>query len=278
MLTEQELDRFISFITERTGIIPLETHRRSIGKFVDKCLENIESFAPQDKYMELLLSDESELAALVNSSTVNETYFFREKQQFTVLRDSILPQWKLQNIGRPIRLWSEDEHTGEEAYSLVLLAKSLGLNPDMTVSDIDTSVLKRCNHGEFGKHSIRLHDGTEFRYLLDPYIQQDETVVFPKEITSLLKIKQINLAKMHLPENAILLPKNQDIIFIRNVFIYFSQEMREQILQVLTEKCLAPNGYLFVSMSETATLDETITPSNLEKLNDGFVYYFKKKA
>ena len=74
------------------------------------------------------------------------------------------------------------------------------------------------------------------------------------------------------------LPKNQNIIFIRNVFIYFSIELRKKILKTIADNCLAENGYLFVSMNEIAQLDSSIVPKSLEKLSDGNVFYFHKMS
>ena len=61
-------------------------------------------------------------------------------------------------------------------------------------------------------------------------------------------------------------------------YIYFSIELRKRILQIITEKCLAEDGYLFVSMNEIAQLDSSVVPESLEKISDGSVFYFHKKS
>ena len=90
--------------------------------------------------------------------------------------------------------------------------------------------------------------------------------------------KQLNLAELSSPLNSSQLPLNQNIIFIRNVFIYFSMELREIILRTIADKCLAEDGYLFVSMNEIAQLDQSIVPECLERVSDGNIFYFHKKA
>ena len=75
-----------------------------------------------------------------------------------------------------------------------------------------------------------------------------------------------------------LLPKNQNIVFLRNVFIYFSQNLRLKILNSIAEKCLADGGVLFVSMNETAQINFNEISPLLEKVMDGSIFYFKKKS
>ena len=87
-----------------------------------------------------------------------------------------------------------------------------------------------------------------------------------------------NLVELDSVLNTSLLPRNQNLIFIRNVFIYFSLDLRKMILKNIAEKFLAEDGYLFVSMSEIAQLDSTVVPDCLEKVSDGSIFYFHKKT
>ena len=98
------------------------------------------------------------------------------------------------------------------------------------------------------------------------------------DVKKVIHTKRINLSKLDGPYTSAILPKNQNIIFLRNVFIYFSQDLRKRILQTITEKCLAEDGLIFVSMSEVAQIDSTILPSSLEKVSEGSVFYFHKKS
>ena len=274
-ITQDEFEGFLSILRTRTGIIPRASHRDGIKSFIERRIS--EKHTSVLGYKNEILSDEGLFTELVNESTVNETYFFREEKQFIFLRDKIFPQWKLMFGPGRIKIWSAACSYGEEAYSLALLAKSCGLNCSITASDINSIVLDHCRKGVFLDSSIRSVDGIAFQNLIAPYKTDDRMIVFSDEIKDFITTKKINLSVIDSPSATLLLPKKQNIIFLRNVFIYFNQELRAKVLRILAENCLAGDGILFVSMSEIAQLDSDIVPPCLEKVVDGSVFYFHKR-
>ena len=275
-LTDDILDSFVSILTTITGIIPRASHRDGIKYFIEKKV--YENHYSIEDYRKLLFTDKNLIAEFVNECTVNETYFFREEKQFTLLKNSIFPNWKIKNPGKKINIWSAACSYGEEAYSLAVMALTCGLTPNVTASDINSEVIEHCKSGVFLSTSLRSVDGLSYQKLILPYQREDRKIAFPKEIKDNISTIQINLAELDEPKNILILPKNQNIIFIRNVFIYFSIELRKKILQIIADQCLAEDGYLFVSMNEIAQLDSSIVPKSLEKISDGNVFYFHKKV
>lgn len=276
ILTEDILNLFISVLTTLTGIVPRASHRDGIKYFIEKKLsENKYSI---DEYRKLLFTDKELMSEFVNECTVNETYFFREEKQFSLLKNTIFPNWKNKALGKEINIWSAACSYGEEAYSLAVMALTCGLNPKVTASDINSEVIEHCRSGVFLSTSLRSVDGVSYQQLVVPYQREDRKIAFPEDIKRHITTLQINLTELDSPKNTLILPRNQNIIFIRNVFIYFSLELRKQILQTIADKCLAEDGYLFVSMSEIAQLDFSIVPKCLEKISDGSVFYFHKKV
>jgi len=274
-LTEDILDSFISILTTITGIIPRASHRDGIKYFIEKKIsENNYSI---EEYRKLLFTDKNLISEFVNECTVNETYFFREEKQFALLKSKIFSQWRFNSPGKEIKMWSAACSYGEEAYSLVVLALTCGLNPLVTASDINSEVLEHCKSGVFLSTSLRTVDGASYQNLVKPYQREDRKIAFPENIKKHITTMQMNLTELDSPSNLQNLPKNQNLIFIRNVFIYFSIELRKQILKIITDNCLAEDGYLFVSMNEIGQLDSSIVPKSLEKLSDGNVFYFHKK-
>ena len=270
-MDEESFEKIIDLITQKIGIIPRESHKTGIKNFLDKRIVELKEREGEDfDYYEFLTNDTDEMMNLINSATVNETYFFREEAQFDLLKAKILPYIKSKTI-MPIRIWSAASSSGEEIYSLLLLAISMGVRTNCTASDINTKVLDVCRNGQYKKNAVRTVDGAKYKELLDPYMQDDGTFVLPKEVRDKVTLKQINLSKMTD------LPKNQDIVFLRNVFIYFSQDMKKQILQRIADEAMAPDAYLFLSMNEVASIDSSIIPKNLEKVSDGKIFYFHKK-
>ncbi|MBO4438070.1 MAG: hypothetical protein J5798_01850 [Spirochaetaceae bacterium] len=274
-LTQEELDSLIALLTQRTGIIPRSSHLEGIKNYIEKKLTEKGLSVPE--YKTKLFVDGGLFSELINESTVNETYFFREEKQFILLRDRILPMWKATAGSMPVKIWSAACSYGEEAYSLALLAKSCGVNAMITASDINSQVLEHCRAGVFKDSSIRSVDGSSFKNLLMPY-QKEGKIQFGSEIRNCITTREINLSKIDEMQTEALLPKNQNIVFLRNVFIYFSQNLRLKILNSIAEKCLADGGVLFVSMNETAQINFNEISPLLEKVMDGSIFYFKKKS
>lgn len=275
-LTEEELTYFVSLLTERTGIVPRASHIEGIRNFLENYL--CQNKLSVQQYKDALLYDKALMEHFINECTVNETYFFREEKQFMFLKDKIFPKWRSKIPSGEIKMWSAACSYGEEAYSFAILAKTLGLKPIITATDINSEVLEHCKAGLFLGTSLRAVDGVAFQNLVLPFRRSDGRVEFSDEIKSCVNTMQMNLAEIDSPFTDMYLPRNQNIIFIRNVFIYFTPEMRARILRTIAQKCLADDGLLFVSMSETAQIDSTILPPSLEKQMDGSVFYFHKKA
>ena len=269
-MEDKDFAKIIELITQRTGIIPRDSHITGIKNFIEKRLKELEK-SDHENYYNLLCSSSEEMISLINSATVNETYFFREEAQFKLLKEKVFPEIRMKAPGKPIKIWSAASSSGEEIYSLLLLADSLNLKTECLASDINTKVLETCANGCYKKNAIRTVDGAAFHDLLLPYKQSDGSFIFPEKLCDRVTRKQINLSKLTD------FPKNQDIIFIRNVFIYFSNEMKKQVLTYIAEQSLAPGGYLFVSMNEVATVDAMLLPPTLEKIADEKIFYFRNK-
>ena len=270
-MDDKEFTDIISLISKQTGIIPGESHKNGIKNFIDKRKKEI-NLNGLDYYNYVFFNKE-EMDVLLNHATVNETYFFREEAQFQLLKTKILPELNAKLGLNPLRIWSAAASSGEEIYSLYLLANSLGIRTECIATDINTSVLEKGAEGKYKQNSVKAVDGVKFHYLLSPYINIEKEVTFPKEITSKIERYQINLSKADA-----LFPRNINLIFIRNVFVYFTFEMRKSILKKITDETLAPDGYLFLSTNEIATIDSSILPKNLEKCSEGNVFYFHKKG
>ena len=269
-MDDKEFTDIISLISKVTGIIPRESHKSGIKNFIEKRKKEINLNGLD--YYNYVYMNKQEMDLLLNNATVNETYFFREESQFLFLKNKVLPELHAKLALNPLRIWSAAASSGEEIYSLYLLASSLGIKTECIATDINTSVLEKCAGGEYKANSVKAVDGVKFHYLLAPYMK-DKQVSLPQEIRNKIERRQINLSKADS-----IFPKNIHIVFIRNVFVYFTVEMRRAILQKIVDECLAPDGYIFLSMNEIATIDYTILPKGLEKCSDGNVFYFHKKG
>ncbi len=270
-MDDKEFTDIISLITKQTGIIPRESHKSGIRNFIDKRKKEIKLNGLD--YYNYVCLNKKEMDILLNHATVNETYFFREESQFLFLQNKVLPELHAKLGMNPLRIWSAAASSGEEIYSLYLLASSMGIKTECIATDLNTTVLEKGTEGKYKQNSIKAVDGVKFHYLLSPYMNSEKEVSIPEDITSKIDRRQINLTKKDS-----IFPRNIHLVFIRNVFVYFTVEMRQEILQKIVTDSLAPGGYIFLSINEIATIDTSILPKGLEKCSDGNVFYFHKKG
>jgi len=208
------------------------------------------------------------LDEVINLVTVNETYFFREQRQFDFLATQLFPAFS----GKKINIWSGASSTGEEAISLLALANSCNVNATVYATDIDDTVIEHIKNGVYSGFSFR-EDGKKYHGLLEKYYSKnDRSYVFDKDFISRIKISKFNL----ISGEVFPFSEKMDLIFLRNVFIYFDKETRKKVCQKINSQ-LKEGGHLFFSMNEVGCLDTSIIPTQLHKVNFGEVYFFEKE-
>jgi len=212
------------------------------------------------QYYDLVMSNQQpgELQMLVDILTTNETYFFREPKHFEYLVENVLKSWR----GGKFRIWSAASSSGEEAYSLaMLLAESLSHRAwEVLGSDLSTKVLTKAKNGVYLMDRIELLDEKLLKkYCLKGVRSQVGTFRVNEKLRKHTHFGQVNLMKTIPPKLG-----KFDVIFLRNVLIYFDQETKKQVVERVITK-LKPGGLFFISHSETlhrvTDMLETIKPS-----------------
>jgi chemotaxis protein methyltransferase CheR len=196
--------------------------------------------------------------AIAEAMTINETSFFRDGRPFELLRTELLP--KLIESRRPsrgLRFWSAACSTGQEAYSLAMLLHEhfpqlAGWNIRIEGTDICAEVVERAQAGCY--HRIEINRGLPARFVVRYFDHVGEDWVVKPEIRRLCNFRQANLCAPRLPFNRS--DDRFDVIFLRNVMLYFSQETRRPLLAGI-HRVLAPDGILFLGSSEQPS-DSTI--------------------
>ena len=211
------LDSVLNIIEDSSGLKISDAHLDFINHYVESRCKALS--ISMGEYCSLLLSNRGEKENLINEAAINETYFFRETQQFDFIKENYLSSLKDQTV----ILWSAACSTGEEAISLYALAESCNVHPIVYASDIDTSALESFKNGYYAPHSFR-DDGKKYHKLLASYGELFNNT-FHLDIQ---RLPNLILKEYNLNDNTnILLQQNSvDIIFIRNVFIYFSLNLR----------------------------------------------------
>lgn len=201
-----------------------------------------------------LLQNNGELIKdLVSQLTVNETYFFRENAQIQLLTHQLLPRlFKLRGSNQPLKILSAGCSSGEEPYSLVIaLEEAWGKAASDLFSveggDLDRQILHKARKGIYSPFSFRgVSDDLRLRYFesAGPHFQ-----LIP-ELRNRVVFHELNLLDAHFPPDL----KDFDVVFFRNVSIYFDTETRLKIQEKLA-KILRPESFLIVGSSETLAND-----------------------
>ncbi|HOF12544.1 MAG TPA: chemotaxis-specific protein-glutamate methyltransferase CheB [Treponemataceae bacterium] len=268
-LTTAQIDSVLQLIYAHCGMSINGSHVEYLKRYLKKRLA-LRAFSFNLLYADLLKKKE-EFELLINSITINETYFFREEKHFFYLRDIFLPQKKHTSLS----IWSAACSSGEEAYSLSILCKSLGIDAEVYASDINTFSLEALQKGNYSPSSLR-EDGSAFHTLLEPYLTYGQkNFSLSKEILVTVQSFPFNLFRFDGCKDC-LSDKKFDVIFLRNVFIYFSDETKQACLRFMEGK-LKPEGLLFVSTNEIASI-QIAKESSLKKYKESNVFFFRKEG
>ncbi len=230
---------------------------------------NLKTF--KDYYYQLRYSRErdAELAIVIDLLTTNETYFFREDFQLKTFADEIIPELvqKQRKLGkRSLRIWSAGCSSGEEPYTIAMLLlqkpELRGWDLEIIGTDISQQVLTIARQGLYTANSFR---GTDDYFIQRYFRQQDEKLQIIDSVKQLVKISHLNL----LDARRVALLGPMDIIFCRNVIIYFDLAAKQKVISTL-RNALTPGGFLLLGHSES--LMNISTEFNLRHFTHDMVY------
>jgi len=243
-IADSAFKRVILMASKMIGITIDQRHRPIV---VTKLLQRLRHYKLQcfDEYFDLIESgvEPAERQIFIDLLTTNETYFFREPKQFEIFKNQLLPELRLLN--KHIRLWSAACSEGAEAYTLAMvLARYGGLMPwDIFASDISERVLNRAKEGVYCLSRVKnIPDELLQGYCIA--VPEDDLISVSPNLKSKVRFDQVNLNET-LPNIG-----QFNVIFLRNVLIYFSKEQQNTIITRVLGK-LKTDGYLFLSMTES---------------------------
>ena len=245
-ISDQEFALFQRLIYKIAGISLSDSKKVLLVGRLQKRLRHyqLENF---NQYYRLLSSDEhpGELQVMVDLLTTNETYFFREPKHFDFLRQHILRGWRGE---RPFRVWSAASSSGEEAYTIAMvLADTLASKAwEIVGSDISTQVLDKARQGHYPMTRI---DGIP-RPFLSKFCRkgvrsQEGTFLINAELRARVNFLQVNLTQPVTADVGLF-----DVIFLRNVMIYFDNDTKRRVVSHLLPH-LRPGGHFIIGHSET---------------------------
>ncbi len=186
--------------------------------------------------------------AVVEAMTTNETFFFRDRIPFDLFRDVVLPEALARNAARRrLRIWCAAASTGQEPYSLAMLLQEAaprlaGWQVDIVATDISTEVLEKAKLGLYSQFEVQR--GLPVQWLLKYFTQQGDQWQIAASLRSMVEFRQFNLLQSFDALGAF------DVIFCRNVLIYFDAPTKSEILARFGTS-LAPGGALLLGAAET---------------------------
>ncbi len=261
-LSDQEFGQFQRFIFDAAGITLSPAKKALVcGRLAKRV--HARQLSSYGAYFELLKGqdDPQEVQIAIDLLTTNETYFFREPKHFELLREAALQA----PPGLPFRVWSAASSSGEEAYSIAMvLADCRGDRPfEVVGTDISSRVLARARTGHYPDQRTR-HIPLPYlkRFCLKGQGEQAGTLLVMRELRQKVRFLPANLNE-RLPDLG-----SFDVIFLRNVMIYFSGDTKRQVVaRVLS--LLKPGGYLYIghseSLHEISSAVEQVAPSVYRK-------------
>ncbi len=257
-----QIEALSRLISDQIGLDFPKRKWDMLQRVVDELARELQFTGSQPFLEELLdapLSGER-LNLLIDRLTVGETYFLRDKNVFTALRNHILPALiERKGSERRLDLWCAASSTGEEPYSIAMLLDEKAAllenwQLNFSASDINLEVIKKAKQGVYSCWSLRATPYDVSRRYFSEI--GENSFLLARHIREMVSFYQLNLA-----EKEFIMPgltgRLADIIFCRNVLIYFSAELQAQVIRRLVS-LLQPGGWLLVSPSELGVVNNPL--------------------
>jgi chemotaxis protein methyltransferase CheR len=252
-MSDAEFRMFCELLKSHCGLHFGPDSRFLVEKRLLRRLQELEmgSFSAYHYHLGQDAHGPEELARVIDELTTNETYFFRELKQLDALIHEIVPEILARSRGsrstRAVSIWSAGCSSGEEPYTITMMALEAGLEPgrDMRVygSDISRAMLKKARRGVYRNASFReTPDALRDRY----FMEKDGLWRISDEVKRNVDLIHLNL----LDEDKLSLLGTMDVVLCRNVIIYFDAVTKKRVIRTFHDT-LRPGGYLLLGHSES---------------------------
>ena len=243
-LSDNEFLRIRNFLYNHSGINLCPAKKAMVTSRLQKRVAHYH-LTNFNEYYELVESGAhpEELQLFVDLLTTNETYFFREPEHFRFLAEKVVSSMG----GNPLKIWSGASSSGEEIYSIAMVLAEIMRHKDWSIlgTDISSRMLRQAARGHYtfdrtsGISKERMH-----KYCLKGVRSHEGTFMISDQLKSHVHFKALNL-NHSLPNLGMF-----EVIFLRNVLIYFDQSTKEMIVRRVIDR-LKPGGYFFISHTES---------------------------
>lgn len=255
-LSVSDFSRLSSFIYNQCGIKMPDSKKIMVEARLRKRLRdlNMQNYAEYCDFLFSQRGSEAEITHMVDVITTNKTDFFREPKQFSFLSNNALPEFvNIDGTGiqRPLKVWSAGCSTGEEPYTLAIVLNEFGqkftkYSFSILATDISTRVLEKAATGIYEEGKIApIPKSLIHKYFLKSKNKEKKLVRVVPQLRSSVKFQWLNFM-----QDDFGIRETFDLIFCRNVIIYFDKPTQEKLIEKLVSQ-LKPGGYFFLGHSES---------------------------
>lgn len=252
-ITSEEYHAFSAFLEKASGITLGDNKQYLVSSRLQRSMDELGIVNITELLQRLQRAGEMKLRQhIIDAMTTNETLWFRDIHPFNIMTNEILPELARSRRSQPIRLWSAACSSGQEPYSLSILVQeymqsrpgSLTGGFEIVATDLSNKILAEARTGIYDGSSLSrgMSDERRSRFFM---AEQDRWKI-REDISRRVRFSELNLMQSYLSLGRF------DIIFCRNVLIYFSADLKRDILGRMA-KALNPGGYLFLGSSESLT-------------------------
>ncbi len=252
-MTDDDFNRLSRFVFQQSGIKMPPIKKIMLQSRLQKRLRELEILSFKE-YADFVFSDEgqkNEIVHMLDAVSTNKTDFYREPVHFDFLRNKILPDFIEKERRAIFKAWSAGCSSGEEPYTIAITLNEFkyeysGFDYDILGTDISTKILQQANTAIYKEDRINVIPlNIKKRYFLKSKNKDNKTV----RVVKLLRDK-IRYQRLNFMDSSYNVADVFDVIFCRNVLIYFNRETQEMVLNRLCQK-LKSGGYLFIGHSES---------------------------
>ena len=274
-VTDVQYRRFAAFVEEKCGIVLgdgkqyLVNSRLSslLSKFRVQTVDDLINLAMEEK------PNNKAQEEVIDAMTTNETLWFRDTYPYKALETIILPELA-KKAKYPVRIWSAACSSGQEPYSIGMIiqeqmSKMLHIDPKQTQiigTDLSPEMLSICRRGQYDVHALSRGLSPERKEKFFRTTHNPNMMAIDSRVKSMVEFRPMNLLGSYA------LMGRFDVIFCRNVLIYFSNDVKADILRKLT-MCLNPGGYLILGSTEN--LVGVADKYEMMRCNPGIIYHLK---
>lgn len=252
-LNDADFSKLSNFIYVNYGIkLPLAKKIMLQSRLASRLkINGMKSYAEYTKYVLSGNASDNEIVNMIDLVSTNKTDFYRESAHFDFMKEVVLPNYLAKDTHQPLKVWSSASSSGEEAYTIAIVISEFIENNrkiefEILGTDISSRILEKAKMGIYPMDRVDVIPlSQKKKYLLRSKDQENPMVRIIPQLRAKTRFQRLNLM-----DPAYNVPKDFDIIFCRNVLIYFDRETQEKVINKLCMH-LKPGGYFFLGHSES---------------------------